>query len=80
MNALLKSRYSAKILKMGVPKNSYHIHIKVKMSNPSQVHPASSESPNQDFKDMDVLCPTKIINVMILPINNVTVSMWNYTP
>ena len=30
------------------------------MSNPSQESPASSKGPNQDLKDMDVLCSFKI--------------------
>ena len=28
--------------------------------NPIQEHPASSKAPNEDFKDMDVLCTFKI--------------------
>merc|ERR1712081_42647 len=36
------------------------IKIKIKMQNPSQEHPASSKAPNEDFKDMDVLCTFKI--------------------
>ena len=30
------------------------------MPNPSQEPPASSKAPNEDFKDMDVLCTLKI--------------------
>ena len=37
-----------------------HIKIKIRMSNPSQEPPASSKTPNQDMKDMDVLCTFKI--------------------
>ena len=45
---------------VGVPKTSDHIKIKIKMPNPSQEPPASSKAPNEDFKDMDVLCTLKI--------------------
>ena len=45
---------------MGVSMISDHIQIKVKMPNPSQGPPASSKAPNQDLKDMDVLCTFKI--------------------
>ena len=34
--------------------------IKIKVQNPNQEPPASSEAPNPDFKDMDVLCTFKI--------------------
>ena len=37
-------------------KTSENIHIKIQMPNPSQDPPA----PNQDLKDMDVLCSFKI--------------------
>merc|ERR1711954_45240 len=39
---------------------SGNIQIKIKMSNPSQEPPASSKAPNEDLKDMDVLCTFKI--------------------
>ena len=39
---------------------SDHNIIKIKMANPSQEPPASSKAPNEDFKDMDVLCTFKI--------------------
>ena len=55
-----KSRYRAKIQIMGVSKTSDHIQIKIKMPNPSQEPPASSKAPNDDLKDMDVLCTFKI--------------------
>ena len=45
---------------MGVSKNSGHIQINIKTSNPSQEPPASSKAPNEDLKDMDVLCTFKI--------------------
>ena len=36
-------------------------HIKkIKMPNPSQEPPASSKAPNEDLKDIDVLCTFKI--------------------
>ena len=45
---------------MDVSKFSDHIQIKIQMQNPSQEPPASSKAPNQDLKDMDVLCTFKI--------------------
>ena len=45
---------------MGVPKNSDHIKIKMEIPNPSQEPPVSSKAPNEDLKDMDVLCTFKI--------------------
>ena len=45
---------------MGVPKTSDHIQINIRMPNPSQEPPASSKYPNEDLKDMDVLCTFKI--------------------
>merc|ERR1712082_34605 len=58
---LLKSEdWRAKIRNMGVPKTSDHVQIKIRMTNPSQEPPASSKAPNQDLKDMDVLCTFKI--------------------
>ena len=36
------------------------IQIKIKMPNPSQEPPASSNAPNQDLKDIFVLCTLKI--------------------
>ena len=44
----------------GCIKTIDHIHIKIKMPNPSQEPPASSKAPNEDLKDMDVLCTFKI--------------------
>ena len=35
-----------------------HIQIKIQMPNPSQEPPASSISPNENLKDIDVLCKT----------------------
>ena len=37
-----------------------HIQIKIKMPNPSQEPPAPTKTPNQDIRDMDVLCTYKI--------------------
>ena len=39
---------------------SDHIQIKIMMPNPNQEPPLSSKTPNEDLKDMDVLCTTKI--------------------
>ena len=55
-----KSIERAKIQIMGVSKTSDHIQIKIKCPNPSQTPLASSISPNQDWKDMEVLCTLKI--------------------
>ena len=45
---------------MGAAKTSDHIKINIKMPNPSQEISASSKPPNQDLKDMDVLCTSNI--------------------
>ena len=45
---------------MGVPKTSDHIQINIRMPNPSQEPPVSAKAPNQDLKDMDVVCTIKI--------------------
>ena len=45
---------------MGISKTNDHIRIKIKMPNTSQEHPASSKAPNDDLKDMDVLCTFRI--------------------
>ena len=37
-----------------------HIQIKIKMANPNQEPPASSKAPNEDLKDMHVLCTFKM--------------------
>ena len=55
----LKSRQRAKIWNTGVSKTSDHIKIKIKMPNLSQESPTSSKAPNEDLKDMDVLCTFK---------------------
>ena len=43
-----------------VSKTIDHIQIKIKMPNPIQEPLASSKAPNDDLKDMDVLCTFKI--------------------
>ena len=45
---------------MGELKTCNYIKIKIKIPNPSQEPPASSKAPNEDLKDMDVLCTFKI--------------------
>ena len=45
---------------MDETKTSDHIQINIRVKNPSQECPASSQAPNEDFKDMDVLCTFKI--------------------
>ena len=44
---------------MSISKTSDLIQIKFMMSNPSQEPPASFKAPNEDLKDMDVLCTFK---------------------
>ena len=50
---------SKNIWNMGVLKTSDHIQIIIKMPNPSQEPLATTEVPDQDLKDMDVLCTFK---------------------
>ena len=45
---------------MGASETSDHFQVLIKMTNPSQEPPEASKSPNQDLKDMDVLCTFKI--------------------
>ena len=45
---------------MGVSRTINHIQIKIKMTNPKKEPPAASKTPNEDLKDMDVLCTFKI--------------------
>ena len=45
---------------MDVSNTSEHIQIEIKMPNPIQEPPPSSKAPNEDLKDMDVLCTFKI--------------------
>ena len=58
--APLKSSYRAESLTNYVPKTSDHNQIKVKMTNPSQEHQASSKASYPDYKDMDALYTFKI--------------------
>ena len=55
-----KSWQGTRIWNMGISKTSDHIQIKIKMPKPSQEPPVSSKVPNEDLKDMDVLCTFKI--------------------
>merc|ERR1711954_118684 len=55
-----KSRSRAKIWNICLLKTSNHIQINIRMPKPSQEPPAFSKAPNQDLKDMDVLCTFKI--------------------
>ena len=55
-----KSGERAEIRNLGVSKTNGHFQIKVKMPNPSQEPPAPSKAPNEDLKDMNVLCTLKI--------------------
>ena len=45
---------------MGVSKTSDHTQIKIKMLNPSQEPPAPIKAPNQDLRDIDVLCTLQV--------------------
>ena len=54
-----KPRKRAKIWQMGISKTSDHIQINIKMTNPSQDPSVSSEFPNEDLKDTDILCTFK---------------------
>ena len=47
-------------LEQGVSRTSDHKNIRIKMPNPNQEPPTSSKAPNEDLKDMDVLCNFKI--------------------
>ena len=44
---------------MGVSKIIDYIQIKIEMPNPSQELTASSEAPNGESEDMDVVCSVK---------------------
>ena len=44
---------------MDKTKTSDHIQVNIRMQNPSQEPAASSKAPNEDLKDMDVLCTFK---------------------
>ena len=55
-----KSRKRAKIWIIGISETSNYIQIKIKMPMPSQEPPVSSKAPNEDLKDINVLCTFKI--------------------
>ena len=42
------------------PKTRDPVQVNIGMKTPSQKPPASSKAPNQDLKDMDILCTFKI--------------------
>ena len=45
---------------MHISKTNIQIQIKIKMPNASQEHLVSSKAPNEDLKDINVLCTSKI--------------------
>ena len=55
-----KIQKSTKIRIMGISKTSDHIQIKIKMTILSQEPTTSFKAPNEDLRDMDVLCTFKI--------------------
>ena len=55
-----KISIESKKLDQGYIKNQWSYPNKIKMPNPTQEPPASSKAPNEDSKDMDVLCTFKI--------------------
>ena len=55
--------FSFYLIEACVSKTSHHIQIKIKIPNLSQEPPASSEAPNQDLKDMELLRTLKIWNM-----------------
>ena len=59
-NHVFKMKMEKQNLDHGVSKTIDHIQIKIQMPNPNQEPPASSKAPNEDLKDMDVLCTFKI--------------------
>ena len=56
----LQNQVRAKILIICVLKTSNHINIKIKITNSSQEPPVSSKAPNEDLRDLDVLCISKL--------------------
>ena len=56
----LKIKIESQNQTLGVTKNVDHTKIKIKIQNPSQEPSASSKSPNEEFKDMDILCTFNI--------------------
>ena len=57
---IFKIKIETQILEYVVTKAREHIQMKIKMPNPNQESPASSKAPNEDLKDMNVLCTFKI--------------------
>ena len=51
-------------------KTGDHIEIKIKMPNPSQEPPAPSKAPNEDLKDINVICTFKIKIQSQTPVRN----------
>ena len=49
-----KIKIEGKNLEHGSTKDPDHIQIKIKVPNPSQEPPGSSQAPNQDLKDIDI--------------------------
>ena len=64
---------------MGVSNTSDYIQIKIKMANTSQDPPASFKAPNQDWKDMDVLCFFNIKIESQSPDHRCTKDQWLWT-
>ena len=57
---IFKIKIESQIQNMGVLKFNDHFQIEIKMPNSIQEPPVCSKSPCQDFKDMNVLCTSKI--------------------
>merc|ERR1711954_246289 len=54
-----KIKIESQIWNMCVLKTTDHIQINIRIPNPSQEPPAPPKAPNEDLKDMDVLCTFK---------------------
>ena len=54
-----KIKTESQIWTMGISNTSEYIQIKINMPNSSQEPPASSKAPDEDFKDMDIICTLK---------------------
>ena len=63
---------------MGVSKTSDHIQIKIRMQHPIQEPPVSYKVPNQDLKDMYVLCPFNIMMESQILDNGCIKNQWPY--
>ena len=55
----LRIKIESQNLIYGWCNNSDHIQINIRMQNPSQEPSAFSKAPNQDLKDIDVICTFK---------------------